>query len=191
MTLSNNSQKFFLHRTFPSDYFTCLRPLKKPTAFRMSCPTKIASSQANHGRRLKTSWPAPNRPYGSRFQRSTRTLGSPLPHFPPFSTPDSTGVSVFAQDMSPYQNAHVFPPLLRFLDAASFSLTTLVPRLNPLFWPLIHTKAFHSVILSRKGDHDILLFPSPQNVFLTRLLSWDLLRLLGLFILLLCFIPPS
>lgn len=102
--------------------------------------------------------------------------GSPLPHFPPFPTPDSTGVSVFTQDMSPYENAYVFPPLLRFLDAASFSLTPLVPRVNPLpyVWPLIHTKAFHSVILSRKGDHDILPFPSPQNVFLTRLLLGDL-----------------
>ena len=105
MTPSNNCQKFFLHRTFPSDYFTCLRPLKKPTAFRMPCPTKIASSQTNHSRRLKTSWPGPNRPYGSRFQRSTRTLRFPSPTFSPFLTPDSTGVRVFAQDMSPYENA--------------------------------------------------------------------------------------
>ena len=47
--------------------------------------------------------------------------GSPLPHFPPVLTPDSTGVSVFAQDMSPYANAYVFPPLL------PFSLCDFVP----------------------------------------------------------------
>ena len=176
MTPSNNCQKFFLHRTFPSDYFTCLRPLKKPTAFRMSCPTMIASSQTNHSRRLKTSWPAPNRPYGSRFQRSTRKLRFPSPSFSPFPDSGLHRSQCFRSGYVPLPERYVFPPLLRFLDEASFSLTPLVPRLNPLpyFWPLMHTKAFHSVILSRKGDHDILLFPSPQNVFLTRLLSWDL-----------------
>ena len=81
------------------------------------------------------------------------------------------------QDIAVHENADVFlplvlaGPLLRFVDAASFPFTMAVPKLNPLpfWWPLIQAKASHSVIIVRKGDRDILLFSSPQNVFLTRL----------------------
>lgn len=59
--------------------------------------------------------------------------GSPLPHFPPLLTPDSTEVSVFAQDTDvPLRERYVFPPLLGFLDATLFPLTPLAPRVNPL-----------------------------------------------------------
>ena len=100
--------------------------------------------------------------------------GSPLPHFTPFPTPGSRGVNVLAQDIAPQENAHVFPPfvlagpLLRFFDKASFSFTIAVPKLTPLpdWWPLIQAKASRFVILGRKTDRDILLFPSPHHVFL-------------------------
>ena len=93
-----------------------------------------------------------------------------------------TGVNVFAQVIAPHENAYVFPPfvlvgpLLRFLDTASFPFMLVIPKLNPLpyWWPLIQAKVSHSVILGRKRDCDVLLFPSPQNVFLTRSLLWDL-----------------
>ena len=108
--------------------------------------------------------------------------GLPLPHFTPFPTPDSRGVNVFAQDVASQENAYVFPPfilvgpLLRFFDNALFPLTIVVPKLSPLpfWWPLIQARASHSVILGRKADRDIVLFPSPLNVFSTRPLPWDL-----------------
>ena len=107
--------------------------------------------------------------------------GSPLPHVSPFPTPDSIGVNVFAQVIAPHENVYIFPPfvlvgpLLRFPDAASFSFTLIVPKLNPLpWWPLIQAEASHSVVLGRKGDRDVFLFPSLRNVFLTRPLLWCL-----------------
>lgn len=108
--------------------------------------------------------------------------GLPLPHFTPFPTPDSRGVNVFAQDVASQENAYVFPPfilvgpLLRFFDNALFPFTIVVPKLSPLpfWWPLIQARASHSVILGRKADRDIVLFPSPLNVFSTRPLPWDL-----------------
>ena len=78
--------------------------------------------------------------------------------------------------MASQENAYVFPPfilvgpLLRFLDKALFSFTIVVPKLSPLpyWWPLIQARASHFVILGRKADHDIVLFPSPHHVFFTR-----------------------
>lgn len=102
--------------------------------------------------------------------------GSQLFQFSPLLTPNYI---VVAQDIAVHENAYVFlplvlaGPLLPFVDAASFLFTMAVPTLNPLlfWWPLIQAKASHSVIIVRKGDRDILLFSSPQNVFLTRPLS--------------------
>ena len=77
--------------------------------------------------------------------------------------------------MASQENAYVFPPFilvgpLRFLDKALFSFTIVVPKLSPLpyWWPLIQARASHVVILGRKADHDIVLFPSPHHVFSTR-----------------------
>ena len=108
--------------------------------------------------------------------------GSLLPHFSLFPTPDSIGVNVFPQVIATHENAYVFPlfvlvgPLLRFLNAVSFSFILIVPKLNPLpyWWPLIQAEASYSVVLGRKRDRDVLLFPSPRNVFLTLPLLWDL-----------------
>ena len=103
-------------------------------------------------------------------------FGSPLPHLTPFPAPGSSEVNVFVQDIAPQENAYFFPPfflagpLLPFFDKASFSFTIVVPKLAPLpyWWPLIQAKASHFVILGRKTDRDILLFPSPHHVFSTR-----------------------
>jgi len=110
--------------------------------------------------------------------------GSPPPHFKSSPTPGSRGGNVFSQGIAPppQENAYVFPPfvlagpLLRFFDKASCSFTIVVPNLTPLpyCWPLIQAKASHFVILGRKTDRDILLFPSPHYVFSTRPLPWDL-----------------
>ena len=70
--------------------------------------------------------------------------GSLLPRFSPSPTPDSISVNVFPQVIAPHENAYVFPlfvlvgPLLRFLNAVSFSFTLIVPKLNPLpYWWLL------------------------------------------------------
>ena len=104
-----------------------------------------------------------------------------LPHFTPFPTLGSCRVNVFAQDVASQENTYVFPPFilvgpLRFLDKALFSFTIVVPKLSPLpYWrPLIQTRASHFVVLGRKADHDIVLFPSPHHIFSTRPLPWDL-----------------
>ena len=108
--------------------------------------------------------------------------GSPIPHFTPFPTPGSRGVNVFAQNVGSQENAYVFPPfilvgpLLRFLGKASFLFTIVVPKLFPLpyWWPLIQARASHFVERGHKAELDILLSPSPQGVFSTCPLPWNL-----------------
>lgn len=109
--------------------------------------------------------------------------GSSPPHFTPFPIPGSRGVIGFTWDIAPHENAYVCPPfvligpLLCFLGAASFPFTIVVPKLAPppYWWPLIQARASRFAILGRNTNSNILLFPSPHDVFSALSLPWDLL----------------
>jgi hypothetical protein len=108
--------------------------------------------------------------------------GHLLRHFTPFPTPMSQGVNIFAQHIAPAENAYVFPPfvligpVLKFLRESRCTFTIVVPKLHPLpfWWPLIYSYAQSSFLLGRKGDAQVLLFPSTQGSFIAKPLQWDL-----------------
>ena len=108
--------------------------------------------------------------------------GKALRHFTPFFTPHSSGVNVFAQTISPAENAYVFPPfvlvgpLLRFLLKSELCFSIIVPKLYPLpfWWPILVSRSHARLQLGSKGDLGILLFASPYTSFATRPLPWDL-----------------
>ena len=108
--------------------------------------------------------------------------GNLLRHFIPHPTPLSAGVNVFAQVISREENAYVFPPfvlvgpLLKFLEISPVNFTIIAPRLYPLpfWWPVLRSRASSCSLVGSKGDFDVLLFPSPDNMFVPRPLQWDL-----------------
>lgn len=107
--------------------------------------------------------------------------GTPLPFFSPFPTVTAVGVNVFAQHAIS-GNAYVFPPftlvgpLLRFLEHHPCTYSIVVPDLYPrrYWWPLLQSRCSASFLLGRKGDREVLLFPSKAIPFETRPLQWDL-----------------
>ena len=108
--------------------------------------------------------------------------GKTLRHFTPFFTPHSLGVNVFAQTISPAENAYVFPPfvlvgpLLRFLLESELCFSIVVPKLYPLpfWWPILVSRSHARLQLGSKEDLGILLFPSRNASFESRPLPWDL-----------------
>ena len=90
--------------------------------------------------------------------------GAPLKHVTPFASPASHGANLFAQHISPAENAYVFSPfvmvgpVLRFLREVAF--TIVVPKLTPIpyWWPILQARATHCVTLGRKGDMGVLFF---------------------------------
>jgi hypothetical protein len=108
--------------------------------------------------------------------------GNPLTFFSLFPTVQAAGVNVFSQsDLS--ANAYVFPPfvligpLLKFLQHQSCAYSMVVPDLFPrrCWWALLQARSSDSFLLGKKGERDVLLFPSKNVVtFETRPLQWDL-----------------
>ncbi|XP_028418834.1 uncharacterized protein LOC114544373 [Dendronephthya gigantea] len=94
--------------------------------------------------------------------------GQPLKFFSPFYTEQAAGVNVFAQLISPLENAYVFPPftligpLIKFLNQQHVSYTIIAPDISPrrYWWPLLLNLASASFCLGNKGDTSILRFPS-------------------------------
>lgn len=113
----------------------------------------------------------------------TDSRGYPLPHFTPFFTPHTSGINISAQSFMPHENAYVFPPfvvigpVLNYLLKCGASFTIIVPRIFPVpfWWPTLESNSRTSRVLGRKGDHDVLLFPSSVGYFRSRPLQWDLL----------------
>ena len=90
-------------------------------------------------------------------------------------------MNVFAQHAIS-GNAYVFPtftvvgPLLTFLEHRPCTYSIVVPNLYPrrYWWPLLPSHCSASFLLGRKGDREVLLFPSKVFPFETRPLQWDL-----------------
>ena len=101
-------------------------------------------------------------------------LGKSLPHFTPchILRPASSGVNLFAQDLSRYEpfleRPYVFPPsilvgpVLCFLKSFRRSCSVLVLDVYPrkYWWPPIQCWSTRSLKLARKGDSQALLIPS-------------------------------
>lgn len=110
--------------------------------------------------------------------------GKPLRFFAPFPNPGCSGVNIFAQTISPTENAYAFPPfillgpLLRFLSPLPCPLTIIAPDLRPrqYWWPILQHRVSSCFKLGSKGQKDILLFPdvSRNGMFSSRPLQWDL-----------------
>jgi hypothetical protein len=110
--------------------------------------------------------------------------GIPLRFFSPFPCPGSSGVNVFGQHLNEHENAFVFPPftligpLLRHLQSQGCPFSIVVPDLSPkrYWWPLLARSASASFKLGRKGEANVLLFPSKNAsvCWVTRHLIWDL-----------------
>ena len=90
-----------------------------------------------------------------------------------------------AQPIPLEHNIYSFPPfvllgpLLRYFLHQGFqgSLTLVVPDLRPrrFWWALLRSVAVDRLLLGRKGDDAVLLFPSRStHVWSERRLQWDL-----------------
>ena len=111
--------------------------------------------------------------------------GQCLPHFTPCATPSFSGINVFAQSLPSDHNLYVFPsfvptaPLLKCLLEQDFhsAFTIIIMGLKPrrFWWALLQSLAVDRVLLGRKNEDCVLLFPSQdgQHLF-SRKLQWDL-----------------
>ena len=96
--------------------------------------------------------------------------GQCLPHFTPCTTPCSSGFNVFAQSLPSDHNLFVFPPfvliapLLKYILEQDFhgAFTIIILDLRPrrLWRALLQSLAVDQVLLGRKSEVDVLLFPS-------------------------------
>jgi len=114
--------------------------------------------------------------------------GTPLPHFTPYPTPGSSGVDLFAQDLSNsrgnprLQNSYVFPPIiligpvLRLLQGHSLSCTIIVPDVRPrqYWWPVLSHLAKTSLRLASQGQLFVVCPPSKEGFRSRFRLPWDL-----------------
>ena len=71
------------------------------------------------------------------FNVQADRAGRPLRFFAPLPCPQAAGINVFAQDISPDENAYVFPPfvligpLLKYLSSQGCAFSIVVPDLCP------------------------------------------------------------
>ena len=102
----------------------------------------------------------------------TDSQGHPLPHFTPGPSPLSSGVNLFAQDLSRCDPVltypYVFPPLnlvgpvLRFLKCHNRSCTLVTIDVYPrrYWWPLLQRYSTNSMKLDVEGSTKALLIPT-------------------------------
>lgn len=101
--------------------------------------------------------------------------GRALPHFTPWSSPESAGVNMFAQDFFVHraimQFPYVFPPtllvgpVLFFLRSVRQLCTMVVLDVYPrkYWWPLLLSRSRKSLRVALKGDSRALLVPSQHG----------------------------
>ena len=109
--------------------------------------------------------------------------GTPLPHFTPWPTVNSSGINVFSQCISSDHNVYVFPPLalvgplLRFLASLDIpQVTFVVLDVQPrrFWWSILVKRCRQSLRLGVQGASGVLLFPSADKGFSPKPLLWDL-----------------
>ena len=109
--------------------------------------------------------------------------GRDLKFFSPLPFKDSSGVNVFAQNLSPSENYYVFSPfvlvgsLLKFLSSQHIRVTLITPDVSPrqYRWPLLHALKVDSLRIGLKMQHNIVNFPpNTKQCWHSRPLPWDL-----------------
>ena len=112
--------------------------------------------------------------------------GKSLPHFTPFNSPDSSGVNLFAQDLSKHEaimsRPYVFPPLvlvgplLRFMERSRIPFTLIVLDIYPrrYWWAIIIGKARKTQKLASVGDVGPLVMPTQNGWVQDRPIAGDL-----------------
>ena len=107
-----------------------------------------------------------------------------------YPTPLSMGVNFFAQnprydDRGGEENGYCFPPIfligpaIQHLLSSKAKATVIIPDLipRPYWWPMLRRCANKRYLLAKKGNHEVLLWPSKCHGFhQPRQLSlpWDL-----------------
>ena len=90
--------------------------------------------------------------------------GEPLRHFTHTFPPKSSGVNVFAQDLSKEHNPYVYPPfhlifplicLLREQKVRRFIFVAPVFRVKPIWWPLLLCHTSSSLSLGDFGEKNV------------------------------------
>lgn len=114
----------------------------------------------------------------------TDLKGFPLPHFTPYPTPQSAGVDVFAQNLSPTlgRNPYVFPPILligqvvRLLQHDQVPCTLVVPDIRPrrYWWAFLSRPRVPKLKLATRGEVGAILTPTKKGFSSTFPLPWDL-----------------
>ena len=95
--------------------------------------------------------------------------GECLLHFTPCATPCSSGINVFAQSLLSDHNLYVSLPFILIIlpnlksipEQDSFCIH--IPGLEAytfLFWALLQSLAVDGVLLGRRNEDGVLLFPS-------------------------------
>ena len=110
--------------------------------------------------------------------------GKPLRHFTPVRSPGSSGVNMFAQDVSLEVNPYVFPPICLITAVISYleekavrGCTVLVPRnqVVDMWWPKLARCSRDCRLLAHRGEKGVLILPSKDGwVVDSRGLAWDL-----------------
>ena len=112
--------------------------------------------------------------------------GNILPHFTPYPSPNTSGVNLFAQDLSssaPFlDKCYAFPPLaligpvLCYVASYNKPFTLVVFDVYPrrFWWPMILKHSFHSLKLASQGQRNILLQPSKDGWIPYQKLPFDL-----------------
>ena len=93
--------------------------------------------------------------------------GRDLRFFSPLPMQGSSGVNVFSQDLSPYENYYVFPPfvligpLLRFCQAKYLRVTFITPDVFPrkYWWPILNAICVDRIQICKKNEIRVLNFP--------------------------------
>ena len=83
--------------------------------------------------------------------------GEKLKFFSPHPCKESSGLNVFAQNLSMNENYHVFPPfvligsLIRFLKGSPVRVTLIDPDISPrqYWWPLLNTMCIERIKSAR------------------------------------------
>lgn len=109
--------------------------------------------------------------------------GNSLPFFSPFPCSTSSGVNVFAQQLSGNENYYIFPPfsligpLLRFMKDSGIKVTLIAPEISPkqYWWPILVSISAVKFQIGEKGQKGILLSPPNKSLsWHSKALSWNL-----------------
>ena len=113
--------------------------------------------------------------------------GGDLRFFSPFPMQGSSGVNMFSQDLSPYEDYYVFSPfvltgpLFRFFQAKYLHVTFIAPDVFPrkYWWPISNAICVDRIQIRNKNEIGVLNSLQPQNLVGTQNLFHGIYILTG------------